>query len=585
MSARREPLRDLNRFKAEFAQYVESFVASTISDSLTTHQRQAISLCWDDYLASVAANGGIVLPSKISVECDEIVLKKIQYLLRHLFHFRITISDAENSPSKNTIISTTMHRRFPLDWSSVLVSCLSYLQINIILYIVLKPFGEYFSIFLSSKAFNIELLIVLIVIEMYVPIASYDIIDGCLEFLRSYLVNNEHKLTPSQQDYAATENSPLQGHNNAFPKFPSFNSNQNNDFGARIYPNAASFTPSEISYKSPPISPPRSQKSPQILRIINSGIEEYENDENIDKKTLLSHRNLDSGTTLAFFSPNSYNVKSGDMKGKKLNVLTDLANNIYTSITGSGSGSGKVYPEKYLESPTLSDSKIHDRTTDVDEGSEYSSEFKLNRSSYSLSPSRNIYHPKTDVNLHNFAAHLKHSSKVLVMNNYGSSSDRAWNRTKPITSEKNLSILLKSFNSHHLRFAVALWSDETKWLTPGNQKKPSWLSTDSDVSSIMNRLKAIRPDGGNDLRECLNEALRDLPDCTDVVIFCDDSVIPFSPIKIQPQMFAVNNWVAFRNRFPKKNFHFIATNNNADKNEMRTMAREGQGYFFVLNNK
>ena len=136
--ARREPLKDLNRFKAEFAQYVESFVASTISDSLTTHQRQAISSCWDDYLASVAANGGIVLPSKISVECDEIVLKKIQYLLRHLFHFRITISDAENSPSKNTIISTTMHRRFPLDWSSVLVSCLSYLQINIILYVVLK---------------------------------------------------------------------------------------------------------------------------------------------------------------------------------------------------------------------------------------------------------------------------------------------------------------------------------------------------------------------------------------------------------------------------------------------------------------
>ncbi len=563
MHGRREPLKDLNKFKAEFAQYVESFVESTISDSLTSHHRQALQLCWDDYLSSIATTGDIILPSKISVECDEIVLKKIQYLLQHLFHFRITISNGDNkSPVKSTTINTSMHRRFPIDWTTVISTFLSYLQINIILYILFKPFGEYVSAYFSAKTFNIELLVLLIVIEMYVPLASYDIIDGCLDLIRTYLIKNEHKLIPTQQHY--TENSPLQGHN-AFPKFPNLN------------------IPPESSFLSPPISPSRSQKSPQILRIINSGIEEYENDENVDKKTLISHRNLDSGTTLAFFSPNSYNIRSGDVKDKKSSVLSEFASNIYTSITGSsGSSSGKVYPERYAESPSLNDSKNHDRTTDIDEGSEHSSDFKLNRSSYSLSPSRNVYHPKTDVNIHNFAAHLKHLSKVLILNNFGSSSDRAWNKTKPVTSEKNLSILLKSLHLHHLRFAVALWSDETSWLLPGNQKKPCWLSTDSDVSAVLSKLKTKRPDGGNDLRECLNEALRDLPDCTDVVIFCDDSVIPFSPIKIQPQMFAVNNWVAFRNRFPKKTFHFIATNNNADKNEMRTMAREGQGFFFVI---
>ena len=563
MNGRKEPLKDLNKFKAEFAQYVEAFVSSTIYDSLTSHHRQALHLCWDDYLASIATNGNIVLPSKISVECDEIVLKKIQYLLKHLFHFRITINDnrGSKSPVKSTTINTSVHRRFPIDWASVTSTLLSYLQINIILYILFKPFGEYVGAYISARTFNIEMLLLLIVIEMYVPLASYDIIDGSLDLIRTYLIKNEHKLTPAQQHY--TEKSPPQQRQNAFPKFPSFND------------------PVESSFLSPPISPSRTQKSPQILRIINSGIEEYEHEESVDKKTLISHRNLDSGTALAFFSPNSYNIRSVEVKDRKSNSLSELASNIYTSMTRSGGG-GKVYPERYIESPSLNDSKNHDRTTDIDEGSEHSSEFKLNRSSYSLSPSRNVHHPKTEINIHSFAAHLKHQSKVLILNNFGSSSDRAWNKTKPVTSEKNLSTLLKSLHLHHLRFAVALWSDEISWLLPGSQTKPSWLSTDTDVSAVLGKLKTKRPDGGNDLRECLNEALRDLPDCTDVVILCDDSVIPFSPIKIQPQMFAVNNWVAFRNRFSKKIFHFIATNNNADKNEMRTMAREGQGFFFVI---
>ena len=151
-----------------------------------------------------------------------------------------------------------------------------------------------------------------------------------------------------------------------------------------------------------------------------------------------------------------------------------------------------------------------------------------------------------------------------------------------------MEILRKSFveilercETQSMPVALAAWDSWVDWCsslwleTPARTSAKSWIASQNAV-------------GGNDMRYAIEEAMRRFPDVDDVYIVCDGDVSPFSvpggntssvnsdvpqPSSRKDESrgayYSGTSWEAFRLRFPKVKFHFIALGSGSSKLEMQ----------------
>lgn len=103
-------------------------------------------------------------------------------------------------------------------------------------------------------------------------------------------------------------------------------------------------------------------------------------------------------------------------------------------------------------------------------------------------------------------------------------------------------------------------------------------------------------EGYTDMRYALEEALRTYPQASDIYVICDGDISPFCleggkvpkeevPRPASAECHAVKqpyfntNFVAFRKRYPKQRFHFVALGDDADSKSLQQMAVIGGGNF------
>ena len=200
-------------------------------------------------------------------------------------------------------------------------------------------------------------------------------------------------------------------------------------------------------------------------------------------------------------------------------------------------------------------------------------------SSPSRTPQRYATRPSNKVSdiVHCF----RNGSRVLVLAHFSAGSRSRDVNKRYDAIQRLLNTLARGAFEKGGKYSAALWSDRLRWLGLGLDQRARWMATMEEMEEATCDLQKCLPTGGNDLRDSLDEALRRLHDATDIVVLCDDNVIPFSPLTNSMNLFAVTNWVAFCSRFKKKKFHFVATTKHSEKKHLKQMAHDGNGVFVV----
>jgi len=165
-------------------------------------------------------------------------------------------------------------------------------------------------------------------------------------------------------------------------------------------------------------------------------------------------------------------------------------------------------------------------------------------------------------------------------------------------SGNRMSVLKKSFNDildkafdKNWKVSLASWDSWVDWCST------SWIQPSQKVS-VQQWIAGRTSRGGNDMRHAIEEAMRCFPLATDVYIMCDGDISPFQipggktdvltnvprPSAAENESssttYAGSSWEAFRNRFAKTKFHFIALSESSSADQMTQMASVGGGDYW-----
>lgn len=172
-----------------------------------------------------------------------------------------------------------------------------------------------------------------------------------------------------------------------------------------------------------------------------------------------------------------------------------------------------------------------------------------------------------------------------------------------MASGNKMDILKRSFidcfekaKKEKWNLALATWDSWVDWCL--NSK---WidLNQEPEVKRWINRKL---PQGGNDMRYAIEEAMRKFPEATDIYIMCDGDISPFNATsgdtkniltdvpkpgspgeESRSKYYNNSSWTEFRKRFPNTNFSFIALGSSSSASDMQKMALIGNGDFWESN--
>ena len=130
--------------------------------------------------------------------------------------------------------------------------------------------------------------------------------------------------------------------------------------------------------------------------------------------------------------------------------------------------------------------------------------------------------------------------------------------------------------------ALAYWNSKLHWVQSDGEPEPRLWRRGEEILMGFKALESVTPEGGHDMRNALESAIRSLPDATDIVVICHGITWPFEPLAVSASTHIVTNWMAFRRRNPGMKFHFIALGSSADKKGLQRMAKDGDGCFVVI---
>lgn len=193
-------------------------------------------------------------------------------------------------------------------------------------------------------------------------------------------------------------------------------------------------------------------------------------------------------------------------------------------------------------------------------------------------PSLQVPH-KTTGTLNLLSMIIKPRTKMLIMCDMSSTmanGGRIKAQRKCVYSLANASIENNSF------LALTYWNSKLHWVQAECEVVTKHWRRGEEILVGFKALEMVTPEGGHDMRNALENAIRTLPDATDIVVVCHGITWPFEPLAVSASTHIVTNWMAFRRRNPGMKFHFIALGSSADKKGLQRMAKDGDGCFVVI---